>query len=102
MHARCCRYGVAFLYGGALVRDGDYTAGVVVQVMTAMLIGGFALGQAAPDFSYYVSGRAAAARLMHVINRKPRADGGVVPAAGMQARSRQPVSTCFGILKNLL
>lgn len=69
-----CRYGIAFLYGGKLVRDGGYTAGTVVQVMTAMLIGGFALGQAAPDFSYYVSGRSAAARLMHVINRKPQSD----------------------------
>lgn len=71
------------------MREDDYTAGEVVQVMTAMLIGGFALGQAAPDFSYYVSGRAAIGRLMRVIKRKPlvSAEGGITPAAPMQARS---------------
>eukprot|EP00892_Ulva_mutabilis_P010381 jgi/Ulvmu1/7715/UM039_0021.1 len=78
-------YAVAFLYGGKLVRDSDYTAGVVVQVMTAMLIGGFALGQAAPDFSYYIAGRGALGRLMRVINRKPLValEGGTIPAEPM-------------------
>lgn len=72
------------------MRESDYTAGTVVQVMTAMLIGGFALGQASPDFAYYVTGRSAIGRLMHVINRTPliTSAGGTVPSAPMRARRR--------------
>lgn len=49
--------------------------------MMSMLIGGFALGQASPDFAYFAAGREAAARLMSVINRQPEiaVHGGTVP-----------------------
>lgn len=85
---RLCRYAVAFLYGGELVRGGGYTAGTVVQIMTGIHIAGIALGQAAPDLPHYAAGRAAAARLMHVINRTPTGTAGtgsmgVVPATPM-------------------
>lgn len=86
----CCRYGVAFLYGAKLVRDASYSPGKVILVMISMLIGGFALGQASPDFSYFVAGRAAGARLMTVINRQPQITitGGTVPNKPMQVPLR--------------
>ena len=85
-----CRYAVSFMYGAKLVRDGDYTAGKVVLVMMSMLIGGFALGQAAPDFAHFSTGKEAGSRILAVINRKPdiSMEGGKVPKESMQVLPR--------------
>lgn len=77
-------YAVAFWYGAKLVReDSDYTGGVVMNVIFGAIIGGFALGQAAPNFSAFASGCTSAGRLLAVIERKPPIDvrnGGDVPS----------------------
>ena len=81
----CCRYGVAFLYGNKLVREpgSDYDAGRVMTIVFATIIGGFALGQAAPNFPAFATGRAAGYRIFKLIDRKPPIDvtaPGEVPA----------------------
>jgi ABC-type multidrug transport system fused ATPase/permease subunit len=66
-----CRYGIAFLYGHQLVREADYTAGKVMNVIFAAIIAGFSLGQAAPNFQAFAGGRAAGFRLRRVLDRTP-------------------------------
>lgn len=85
-----CSYGVAFLYGAKLVREEGYTAGQVMNVIFAAVIGGFSLGQAGPNFGTFATGRTAGYRVFNVIDRKPAidvADTGVVPKAPMQVRA---------------
>jgi hypothetical protein len=87
-----CRYGVAFLYGNKLVHDPDskYTAGRVMSVIFASIIGGFSLGQSAPNFPAFATGRVAGARIYKVINRKPLIDvhaEGQVPTTPLQVCS---------------
>lgn len=82
-----CSYGVAFLYGAKLVREENYSAGEVMNVIFAAIIGGFSLGQAGPNFGTFATGRTAGYRVFNVIDRKPLidvADTGVVPKAPMQ------------------
>lgn len=43
--------------------------GQVVNVLFAALIGGFALGMAAPNIQHFVAGRAAFGRLKKVLDR---------------------------------
>ncbi len=43
--------------------------GDVVSVLFAALIGGFALGQAAPNLQYFATGRVAGARVLGMIKR---------------------------------
>jgi ATP-binding cassette, subfamily B (MDR/TAP), member 1 len=80
---------VAYLVGAKFVRDGEYTGGDVVQVITAALIGGFSLGQAAPNLAHFVAGRAAGFRLFRVMDQKPvinLEDEGTVPKGGIKVR----------------
>lgn len=82
-----CRYGVAFLYGAKLVREEGYSAGQVMNVIFAAIIGGFSLGQAGPNFGTFATGRTAGYRVFSVIDRKPEidlADEGIVPKTEMQ------------------
>jgi hypothetical protein len=92
-----CRYGIAFWYGGYLVRNepDDYTAGKVMNVIFGAIISGFSLGQAAPSFGAFATGRAAGYRLQQVIRRKPAIDveePGTIPDGEMRVRS--PPRTC--------
>lgn len=41
----------------------------MLNVLFAALIGGFALGMAAPNFQYFATGMSAYARLLKVLNR---------------------------------
>lgn len=47
--AAFCAYALALWYGSTRIAAGTYTGGDVVNVLFAALIGGFALGQAAPN-----------------------------------------------------
>lgn len=46
--------------------------GKVMNVLFAALSGGFALGQAAPNFPYFTRGKVCGARVFAIINRKPK------------------------------
>jgi ATP-binding cassette subfamily B (MDR/TAP) protein 1 len=54
--------------------------GDVVNVLFSALIGGFALGQAAPNLQYFAQGKAAGGRIFQIMQRQPDidldADGG--------------------------
>lgn len=64
-------YAAAMYYGAVKVADGSYTGGDVLNVIFAAIIGGFALGQAAPSFQYFLQGRNAGAVLFKMIEKKP-------------------------------
>lgn len=78
---------MAFLYGAKLVREEGYSAGQVMNVILAAVIGGFSLGQAGPNFGTFATGRTAGYRVFNVIDRKPHIDvteEGVIPSTFMQ------------------
>ncbi|GAB4820940.1 hypothetical protein N2152v2_007986 [Parachlorella kessleri] len=69
-----CAYALAMWYGGKRIADGAYTGGDVLNVLFAAIIGGFALGQAAPNFQYFATARAAGARVFDLMQRVPAID----------------------------
>jgi hypothetical protein len=92
-----CRYGIAFWYGAKLVReDGNYDGGVVLTIVFGAIIGGFSLGQAAPNFEAFGMGRSAGGRIMAMIERVPSVDAdapGKILSDGLKVSStccRQP------------
>jgi len=66
-----CGYALAMWYGAMRVADGDYTGGAVLNVLFAALIGGFALGQAVPNWQAFQEGKYSAGRIYDIMNRKP-------------------------------
>jgi ATP-binding cassette subfamily B (MDR/TAP) protein 1 len=66
-----CGYALAMWYGATRVADGAYTGGEVLNVLFAALIGGFALGQAVPNWQGFQEGKFSAARMYQIMNRKP-------------------------------
>ena len=71
-----CDPNVIFANTGELAFDqeGCVTGGVVLSVFFGVLIGGFSLAQAGPNFGAFASARAAAAKLFDVIDKKPVVD----------------------------
>jgi ATP-binding cassette subfamily B (MDR/TAP) protein 1 len=67
-------YAAAMYYGAVRVADGTYTGGDVLNVIFAAIIGGFALGQAAPSVQYFLQGRNAGAVLFKMIEKQPEID----------------------------
>lgn len=59
-------FAIALIYGAFRVVAGKYSGGDVMSVLVAVLTGGFAIGQAAPNIQYFVKGRTAGARIMQV------------------------------------
>ena len=55
------------------------------QVLWCAVLGGIALGQAAPNIQYFVAGRAAGARLFAVLGRQPL----IADRPGAQSSSKQ-------------
>ena len=66
-----CGYALAMWYGATRVADGAYTGGEVLNVLFAALIGGFALGQAVPNWQGFQEGKFSAGRMFDIMNRKP-------------------------------
>ncbi|KAJ1766822.1 hypothetical protein IW139_001768 [Coemansia sp. RSA 353] len=67
-----CVYGVyalGFWYGGKLAREGTMSPEAVLNAFFALIIGGFALGNAAPSISAVASARGAAVKVYQVIDR---------------------------------
>lgn len=67
-------YALGFWYGSTLVAKGEMNAGDVMTVFFSVIIGAFALGQAAPSFSALVTGRVAVFRANEIITRVPDID----------------------------
>ncbi|KAJ1734921.1 hypothetical protein LPJ61_000821 [Coemansia biformis] len=67
-------YALGFWYGGKLVRDGRMEPKDVLNAFFALIIGGFALGNAAPSISAVASARGAAVKVYQVIDRKSPID----------------------------
>eukprot|EP00198_Chlamydomonas_reinhardtii_P007814 XP_001697151.1 MDR-like ABC transporter [Chlamydomonas reinhardtii] len=64
-------YAVGLIFGAYRIAAGAYTGGQVLMVMVSTLMGGFALGQAAPNLEYFAKGRSAGGRMFRVIDRQP-------------------------------
>ncbi|GLI63941.1 hypothetical protein VaNZ11_007082 [Volvox africanus] len=64
-------YAVGLFFGAYRVAAGAYTGGTVLMVLVSTLMGGFSLGQAAPNLAYFAKGRAAGGRMFSVIERVP-------------------------------
>ena len=65
------------------------------QVMVSTLMGGFALGQAAPNLEYFAKGRSAGGRMFRVIDRQPTIGAELleeeqVAAGGKPTQPKQP------------
>ncbi|KAJ2716952.1 hypothetical protein H4R19_000304 [Coemansia spiralis] len=62
-------YALGFWYGGKLVREGRMSAVDVLNAFFSLIMGGFALGNAAPSISAVASARGAAVKVYQVIDR---------------------------------
>ncbi|KAL4425508.1 hypothetical protein ABPG75_009524 [Micractinium tetrahymenae] len=67
-----CAYALSLWYGARRVAGGALDGGRVITVLMACVLGGFSLGQAMPHLAIFQRGRAAAAMLFAVIERKPQ------------------------------
>ncbi|KAG2490598.1 hypothetical protein HYH03_010991 [Edaphochlamys debaryana] len=81
-------YAVGLFFGAYRVAAGAYTGGTVLQVLVATLMGGFSLGQAAPNLQYFAKGRMAGARMFAVIDRKPAISDEDPPQRGTAAAAK--------------
>ncbi|KAD4585498.1 hypothetical protein E3N88_23099 [Mikania micrantha] len=69
----CC-YSLTIWFGGKMITEKGYTGGQVINIMLAVMISSFSLGQASPCLSAFASGRVAASKLFKVINRQSKID----------------------------
>ncbi|KAH8078415.1 P-loop containing nucleoside triphosphate hydrolase protein [Cristinia sonorae] len=67
-------YGLAFNFGTTLINRGEATAGIVINVFLAVIIGSFALALAGPEVQAIIQARSAAAKLYETIERVPTID----------------------------
>ncbi|TCD62992.1 GTPase-activating protein [Steccherinum ochraceum] len=67
-------YALAFDFGTTLIGQGHADAGVVINVVFAILIGSFSLALLAPEMQAITHGRGAAAKLYDTIDRVPSID----------------------------
>ncbi|KAG6891661.1 hypothetical protein C0992_012710 [Termitomyces sp. T32_za158] len=67
-------YALAFSFGTTLILQNHATAGEIVNVFIAILIGSFSLAMLAPEMQAITHGRGAAAKLYSTIDRVPDID----------------------------
>jgi len=67
-------YGLAFWYGATLINSGEITAGGIVNVFFAVIMGAMGLGQAAPSFTALAAARGAAYEIFKTVDRVPDID----------------------------
>ncbi|KAI9344850.1 multidrug resistance protein 1 variant [Zopfochytrium polystomum] len=67
-------YSLAFYYGSVLLETNSIDAGTVVNVMFAVLIGAFALGQIAPELQAFAFGVGAGSKIFTALDRVPPID----------------------------
>ncbi|KAG2428637.1 hypothetical protein HXX76_011344 [Chlamydomonas incerta] len=88
-------YAVGLIFGAYRIAAGAYTGGQVLMVLISTLMGGFALGQAAPNLEYFAKGRSAGGRMFRVIDREPTIGAELleeeqVAAGGKPTQPKQP------------
>ncbi|CAG8595233.1 12948_t:CDS:2, partial [Acaulospora morrowiae] len=69
-----CTYGLTFWYGSKLIADGSLTAGQVVTIFFAIIIGAFSLGNLAPDIQAFSFATSAGSKIFETIRRVPPID----------------------------
>eukprot|EP00123_Amoebidium_parasiticum_P013463 comp21970_c0_seq1/m.31708 comp21970_c0_seq1/g.31708 ORF comp21970_c0_seq1/g.31708 comp21970_c0_seq1/m.31708 type:complete len:1325 (-) comp21970_c0_seq1:487-4461(-) len=69
-----CLYALGFWYGNKLVQADEMQPGSVLTVFFSIVMGGMAIGQAAPSFTAFAVAKGAAYHLFEVIARKPAID----------------------------
>ncbi|KAH8920396.1 P-loop containing nucleoside triphosphate hydrolase protein [Atractiella rhizophila] len=67
-------YALAFWYGTTLIIDGSTDGGEIVTVFFSIIMGSFALSQAAPNLQAFTTARAAGAKIFATIDRVPPID----------------------------
>ncbi|KAI0528833.1 hypothetical protein KFK09_001376 [Dendrobium nobile] len=69
-------YSLAIWYGGKLIliEEKGYTGALVINVIVAIMISAFSLGQLPPCMLAFSAGQAAAYKMFETINRKPEID----------------------------
>ncbi|ORX80635.1 multidrug resistance protein MDR [Basidiobolus meristosporus CBS 931.73] len=67
-------YSLAFYYGGKLITQGKLDAGGVMNVLFAVIIGAFSLGNIGPNIQAFSLAQGAAEKLYSVIHRVPIID----------------------------
>ncbi|KAG2428639.1 hypothetical protein HXX76_011345 [Chlamydomonas incerta] len=88
-------YAVGLFFGAYRIVAGAYTGGQVLMVLVSTLMGGFSLGQAAPNLQYFAKGRSAGGRMFRVIDRQPTIGAELleeeqVAAGGKPTQPKQP------------
>ncbi|KAL1552967.1 ABC transporter B member 11 [Salvia divinorum] len=74
MLALYCSYALAVWFGSKMIIEKGYTGGHVLNIMMAVLLGSFFLGQISPCLSAFSAGQVAAFKIFETINRKPDID----------------------------
>eukprot|EP00850_Spirogloea_muscicola_P019763 SM000198S05334 [mRNA] locus=s198:71017:85178:- [translate_table: standard] len=71
-----CIWALVFWYAGELVADPseNVNGGKALSTMFSVIIGGISLGQAAPNYTAFGEGKAAAYKIFEMINREPAID----------------------------
>ncbi|XP_057789931.1 ABC transporter B family member 11-like isoform X3 [Salvia miltiorrhiza] len=69
-----CSYALAVWFGSKMIIDKGYTGGHVLNIMMAVLLGSFSLGQISPCLSAFSAGQVAAFKIFETIHRKPDID----------------------------
>ncbi|XP_059172799.1 ATP-dependent translocase ABCB1-like [Physella acuta] len=67
-------YAVAFYYGSVLVNDGEMEFFEVFRVFAAIIFGGMMIGRQSSFGADYTKAKIAGARIISIINRKPKID----------------------------
>ncbi|XP_074659659.1 ATP-dependent translocase ABCB1-like [Tubulanus polymorphus] len=67
-------FGLAFWYGGKLVREEDFKVGNILQVFLGVLIGAISLGNGMPNLEAFSNARGAAVTVYDIINQQPSID----------------------------
>ncbi|CAI9106393.1 OLC1v1005538C2 [Oldenlandia corymbosa var. corymbosa] len=66
-----CSYGLGIWFGSKMILEKRYTGGDVLNVIMAVLVGSYSIGQASPCLSAFASGKAAGFKMFQIMNRKP-------------------------------
>ncbi|KAL2510817.1 ABC transporter B family member 11 [Abeliophyllum distichum] len=69
-----CSYALAIWFGAKMIVQNAYTGGDVLNIIMAILIGSFSLGQVSPCLSAFAAGQVAAFKMFQTIYRKSDID----------------------------
>ncbi|GLJ40952.1 hypothetical protein SUGI_0847490 [Cryptomeria japonica] len=88
----CC-YALLLWYGGLLVRHHDTNGGLAISTIFSVMIGGLALGQAAPSMTAFAKAKSAAVNIFQTIEHRPKIDrnhstGATLPTVSGQVELR--------------